>query len=182
MGIKKIVPILLFCSLLGGCAVGALPAGMTFKSEQPLGYDVALLNEVSVAEVTGGQGTNPLWTSEISGTAFQTALKDSLEAQGLLAEGGRFLLKSAFINVNQPFGGFDMTVTTEISYTLVDEQTGLEVMNESITAAHTATVGDAFLGMERLKLANEGSARKNIEQLLKRLSELSIEGQVSLAY
>lgn len=178
----KLALTLLLCYLLGGCAVGALPEQMTFKSEQPLGYDEALLGEISVSEVKGGQTTNPLWTSEIGGIGFHTALKESLKLQGLLAEEGRFQLNPTFVKVDQPFAGFDMTVSSEINYILIDTQTGQEVMNENIVSEHTSTVGDAFLGSARLQHANEGAARNNIQQLLNRLSELKLGGQVSLVF
>jgi len=36
-----------------------------------------------------------------------------------------------------------------------------------IKSPYTVTVGDAFAGIKRLQLANEGSAKENIYKLLK---------------
>ncbi len=81
-----------------------------------------------------------------------------------------------------PLFGFDMTVTTRIRYTLVDTHTNQVLLEEVIAAPHTATTGDAFVGTTRLRLANEGSAKKNIQNFLNRLAQLKIESnQVSLA-
>lgn len=43
---------------------------------------------------------------------------------------------------------------------LKDTQSGNTVLDETIVAGYTATVGDAFPGVERLRFANEGSAKK----------------------
>jgi hypothetical protein len=51
-----------------------------------------------------------------------------------------------------------------------------------IKASHTVTVGDAFIGLERLKMANEGSGKKKIGEFMKALSKLKINPRdVSLA-
>jgi uncharacterized protein YlaN (UPF0358 family) len=77
--------------------------------------------------------------------------------------------------------GLDFEVTSEVEYTLVDNATGKELLRETLRTPFTAGVGDAFVAVKRLRLANEGSARENISALLKRLSELNIEAkQVSL--
>lgn len=172
--------VLLLVASLGGCAVGAGPAGMTFRESPPASYPEELQGQVVVDSVSGGKSTNPLWTSQIKDIAFENALRASLEAVGLLAESGRYLLTATLVRVDQPLAGFDMTVTTEIAYRLVDGNTGQAVLETTITATHTATVGDAFMGAERLKLANEGSARRNIAELMRQLAELDLDEEISL--
>jgi hypothetical protein len=55
------------------------------------------------------------------------------------------------------------------------------VLREVIRTPFTAGFGDSVIGVKRLRLANEGSARVNIVALLKRLSDLKIEAkQVAL--
>jgi hypothetical protein len=55
------------------------------------------------------------------------------------------------------------------------------VLREIIRTPFTAGFGDSVIGIKRLRLANEGSARVNIIAMLKRLSDLKIEAkQVSL--
>jgi len=41
------------------------------------------------------------------------------------------------------------------------------VFQKTIKSPYTATVSDAFVRVERLKLANEGSAKENIYKFLK---------------
>ena len=55
------------------------------------------------------------------------------------------------------------------------------VLNETVVAPYTATIGDAFAAIKRLRLANEGSGKANIQGLLDKLAELQIQpGDVSL--
>ena len=42
-------------------------------------------------------------------------------------------------------------------------------IDREMDALYTATIGDAVYGATRLKLANEGSIRKNIKQFVEKL-------------
>nr|WP_282451737.1 hypothetical protein [Marinobacter koreensis] len=145
-------------------------------------YDTALQSNVNVANVSGGEDTNPAWTSEIDNDAFAGALKQSLRKQGLLSGSGRYQLEALLLEVDQPMFGLDFKVTTHVKYILTDRKNnGAVVLNETIVAPYTATVGDAFVAIKRLRLANEGSGKANIQNLLEKLSELKIQpGDISL--
>ena len=55
------------------------------------------------------------------------------------------------------------------------------IFREIIRTPYTAGMGDSLIGIKRLRLANEGSARTNISTLMKRLKALNPEAkQVSL--
>lgn len=167
---------------LAGCASGAKMENMAYLSAgDKYKFDDALNKEVAISSVKGGEETNPLWTSEISNDAFSGAVKMSLESHGLYSDNGKYLLEIELLKVDQPMFGLDMTVTTQVKYTLTDKTNNQVLMDETIEAAHTATVKDAFVAVTRLQLANEGSGRQNIEGLLKKLSELKISAsQVSM--
>ena len=78
--------------------------------------------------------------------------------------------------------GFDLEVKTHVQYTLTNSINNSILFNKTIVAPHTATFNDAFVAVKRLRLANEGSGMKNIEQFLEKLSELKInKNQISLA-
>lgn len=164
-------------ALLSACASGATAKGMTIdpadiKSKPAPG----LAGSVSVAQVGGGTETHPLWTSKIDDASFHAALVESLRVAGLLSEkeGSPLALQVRLVKLDQPFMGFNMTVTSVVHYTVKDTRSGATVIDEDITAAHTATVGDAFAGVTRLRLANEGSARKNIAALIERLNAIRV--------
>ena len=177
----KLLLLLTTCLYLFGCASGAKQENIVYRgmvSPQP----AALKDNIAIDSVTGGQKTNPAWTSEISNESFSSALRQSLAYQNLLGDNGRYRLKVELLAVDQPLFGFNFTVKTRIRYTLVDQQSQQTVMAETINASHTATTGDAFVAVTRLRLANEGAAKKNIQDLMQRLSELKLDaGQVSLA-
>ncbi len=179
--IGRLFLVIAMSGLLFGCASGAKVENMRY-TEVSHQYDRALEANVDVNDVSGGTETNPLWTSEISNDAFRQAVKDSLSAQGLLGEQGNYDLAIQLLEVKQPIMGFDMTVTTHIRYVLTDKATDEVVMDEMIITPHTATMGDAFAAIKRLRLANEGSAKRNIESLMDKLAQLKIEpSTVSLA-
>jgi len=77
------------------------------------------------------------------------------------------LLDVVIQRLHQPMAGTDMTVDMKVAWTLTNLATGNEVWDEVIRSSHTATVGDEFVGICRLQLANEGAARENIRRGLK---------------
>ncbi|GGC94762.1 hypothetical protein [Halopseudomonas salina] len=177
MKLIKLLIVLAATTYLFGCASGAKQENITYQSMQKAKYAQELNKNVALDTVSGGRETNPMWTSEISNQSFLGALRNSLSNQGLYSDKGRYNLQVAMVGVDKPLVGFDMTVTTRVRYTLVDTKTNQKVFEELVVAPHTATVGDAFVAVTRLRLANEGSAKKNIENFLRRLAQLKIEPQ-----
>lgn len=175
-----------FAIVLTGCASSAKIEGMTVSENQAqtLQFDKPLHDNLLLSEVNGGEATNPLWTSEIDGPAFQAALQQSLDKAGLLSTSSEapFSLRANLLQVDQPLFGLNFEVTTEVEYTLVDNASGKVLFREKVRTPFTAGVGDSFMAVKRLRLANEGSAKENIAALLKRLSAVNIEAsQVSLS-
>jgi hypothetical protein len=87
-------------------------------------------------------------------------------------------LTAQLLDVEQPFGGFDLTVKTTVRYMLKNAN-GRIVYDKTIRAAHTSTVSDAFAGVKRLRLANEGSARANLALLIQDLKSLGARSSIS---
>jgi hypothetical protein len=165
---------LLAASLLTGCATGSKPDAMVAT---PVAVVHKSASDVAIA-VSGGKETSKAGASQISSDAFGQALRDSISKSGLFAkvsEGGSRYKLNAFIGkVDQPMFGFSMTVKMEVSYTLVDTQTNKSVWSQNVSSTYTAGAGDAFAGVTRLRLANEGAARDNISQVLQAISALKI--------
>ncbi len=161
-------------ALLSACAQGATAKGMTIDPTQiPSRPGPGLAGAVAVADVGGGRETHPLWASKISDASFREALVESLRLVGLLGD-GPLSLQVHLVKLDQPILGFNMTVTSVVHYTVKDVRSGATIIDEDVTAEHTATVGDAFYGVTRLRLANEGSARKNIASLIERLNAIRV--------
>lgn len=176
-----LVPTLIGVLALAGCAAPARVDQMVASVQPSQRVNQSpLKNSVAVADVTGGKETNPMWKSNVGSAEFSEALDGSLRAAGLLApsrQGGLYTLTAHLENLDQPaFGGFNMTVSAFVRYTVVERKTGKTVFNRTISPPYTATMGDAVLGVTRLKLANEGAVRTNISQLIDELLALKIEG------
>ena len=177
---NKLFILIVFVFIIAGCASPAKMENMTISSDEWGEYKGSneLKNNIKVDKVSGGKDTNPLWTSEISSDEFKQALINSLADTQFVdidSPGSNFSLSAVLIEVDQPILGASMTVTTIISYSLVNNKTKEEVFYEKITAPYTAKWDDAFLGVERLRLANEGSARENIKMLIENLQSLNVE-------
>jgi hypothetical protein len=179
----RVLTITALIIILGGCASGAKKENMDFLStEKQYSYDDALKNDVGLSSVSGGEDTNPLWTSEISNEDFTGAVRMSLKSQGLLSPKGRYTLKVNLIKVDQPLFGLDLTVTTHVKYILTDSKNNTVLVDETVDAPYTATFSDSMIAMTRLQLANEGSGKLNIQGLLEKLSALKIDAnEISLA-
>ncbi len=161
--------------LLGGCASGATVRGMTVTPADLPNRAIAaeFRGAIGIGVVTGGEDTNPLWTSEVGNDEFKQALRHSLEIQDLYAgaEGGRYVLDAHLLDLDQPLMGFDTTVTSSVKYLLNERATRKTVLEELVVSAHTTEMSESWYGVERLKLANEGSIRDNIAEFIGRLSK-----------
>jgi len=131
-----------------------------------------LVEAICVTKVTGGQKTNPLWTSEVDDAGFRAALEGSLRNNRLAAnsvDGCRYDLEANLLGLAQPIAGFNMTVTSHVNYSVLERHSGNPYFLTTVNAPFKATVSDAFAGVTRLRLANEGSIRSNIQKFLDEL-------------
>jgi hypothetical protein len=165
---------LIVIASLAGCATAAKPDAMVADK---VAITHASNSDVSVA-VSGGKATSSMGASQISDDAFSKALSDSITQSGLFravaTSGGRYKLAAFIGKVDQPMLGLSMTVKMEVSYTLVDTQSGKTVWAKNVASEHTAKMGDAFAGVERLRLANEGAAKANIQQVISEISAIQL--------
>lgn len=172
----KNILVILSVAVLAGCATPAAVEQMAVSL--PITQtNSALKNSVGVIEVTGGRETNPMWTSQVSSDAFRRALEQSLENAGMFSKivaGSKYQLTADLTRLDQPMMGFDMTVTSTVRYSLIETQTRKEVYARVIQIAYTAKMSDAFVGTQRLKLANEGAVKANIQGLINDLIALKL--------
>ena len=163
--------------VLNGCASSATVEGMRAYPElSGTRHNKHFKDSIRVETVTGGSATNPLWVSKISSEDFKQALAQSLKSAGYQAQdsqSAKYALVVTLMAVEQPLFGLDMTVTTRVNYMLKDKQTYKVLYHDNIHATHTTGFGEALSGITRLRLANEGSAKKNIIQLLTLLQDFT---------
>lgn len=163
---------LLPIAVLVGCAAPAGIEKMSVNAPIVQSINSPLKKSVTVISVTGGRETNPMWSSQVASESFQRALELSLRNFGLsdpLLSANRYQLTADILQVSQPMLGLDMTVSANVRYSLIDATTRKEIFSKVIVGTYTAKFSDAFMGVERLKLANEGAAKTNIQLLVDEL-------------
>jgi hypothetical protein len=159
--------------LLSGCASAAKSKGMVI-SQVPKPRTV---HDVLTISVKGGEQTNPMWMSKISDDDFRGALLESLQKMDMFktirSSGNEpYLFEATLEHLEQPIMGFNMSVGLRVDWKLTRASDQKVLWHDKIESSHTATVGDAFAGIKRLRLATEGAARANIQQALTKLSTL----------
>lgn len=162
---------------LTGCATPATKEAMTAR-----GIPGVQQHRKSVAVSTqGGNETGAMESSNISNGEFAKAIEESITQNKLFTQviqgqgGADYLLNVAIVNMSKPSFGASFTVSMEGAWTLTQVSTKKVVMRESIRSSATATIGQAFVGAERLRLAVEGAARENIRLGLTAISKLHLE-------
>ena len=116
--------------------------------------------------------------SQISDDAFAQALGDSIEKSALFAKvspsDAHYKLTAFIGKVDQPVFGLSLTVKMEVNYSLADTYSNKTVWTQDIKSEYTAKTGDAFAAVKRLRLANEGAARDNIQQAIAAMAALTL--------
>lgn len=162
-------------SLFSGCASPAQPEAMV-----PTAFNVKSRHLYTTElEVSGGKKTNPMWKSDIAGEDFEKAVESAIMKSGVFSSvittgDADYRLEITLVKTMTPNFGLDLTSTVVTEWRLTDLKSNELVLEEYITSEFTATVGDAFAAIKRLRLANEGSARENIKEGIKRISEVEI--------
>jgi hypothetical protein len=159
-----------------GCASSAKPEAMISVPAAPVHRSAS---DVVVTAI-GGKETSAMLVSQISNADFALALRDSFDKAGLfkkaLASGfAHYALDAFIVQVNQPMFGASMTVSMEVSYTLSRTEPKEVLWKKGISSTYTASFGEALVGATRLRMANEGAARKNIEQIIQEISSLKLD-------
>jgi hypothetical protein len=161
---------------LGACASGAKPEMMTLMSAtasaKPAAATQPGYRAMGVQQVQGGNETNPMWASDVSNADFQKALEASLKAFDYLVMDGamaKYRVTASIVDVQKPLMGLDFSVTMKVRYSVMTDQ-GATAFDDTIAATGTATMGEAFAGVERLRIAIEKAAKANIEAFLTRLA------------
>jgi hypothetical protein len=171
----RTLPVAAVLAALAGCASAAKPEAMVVQTQATAKpFPQPLLRGMCVRTVSGGEKTNPLWVSKVDDAGFRTALSSSLDSAGLTAasDSCSFPIDVNLLGLSQPSIGFDMTVTSHVNYKVYDK-TNEPLLLETIDMPFTAKMSDAFVGAERLRLANEGAIRVSIETFFDKLRDTS---------
>ena len=162
---------LLALAALAACATPADPQQMVAVPKPgSSAFPAPLSGGMCVGSVTGGVDTNPLWVSQVGNNEFRQALERSLAMHGLLAGSApcRWQVDANLLGLSQPVVGLDLEVTSHINYTAAGPGQP-PFLATTVSAPYTATFSDHAIAVVRLKLANEGSIRRNIQIFLDQL-------------
>ncbi len=158
--------------VLVGCATPATQQAMAISIQDlPGKKNPNLTSQVVVNNVTGGKETNPMWTSQVDAQSFKGALDKSIAMAGYTAADAskaKYSIDANLQDLKQPVFGLTFDVVSTVLYTVTADGKQSQF---PVIATGTATTSDAFIGIERLRLANERSIRENIKTFLNRLSE-----------
>lgn len=161
--------------VLSGCAKPACHQNMVISNAEMLKFcsdskkETKFQNHIAVEMVTGGKETNPLWTSMVNANEFKQALAKSLDNARLYHSDQKtapYRLEASLNKLDQPLIGLDMTVTCHATYRIFNNKTNKVVYEKTLKTPYTEKFTNAFLGTERLKMANEGAVKANIKGLI----------------
>ena len=91
-----------------------------------------------------------------------------------IVAGSKYQLTADLTRLDQPMAGFDLTVGSTVRYSLIETRTRKEIYARVIQISYTAKMSDALIASLRLKLANEGAVKANIEAFVNDLIALNI--------
>ena len=177
-----LLPAALLAFMLAGCGTPSQPLHMALTPADALqirGWvPETLQRQVAVAPVKGGLATSRWWGSQVSATALQQALEESLHAVGMKPmvpePAARFELTAQLLHLEQPrLPAAGVTVGTAVHYTLAEKASGRVVYQRRIANTEEAGFTDAIVSpSERLRIANERALRANINLLMRDLVTL----------
>jgi hypothetical protein len=167
----KVVFGMVLAAGLAACASPATVEGMSNlpSASQQAAMPSEIKSNIEMAVVTGGEPTNPLWTSEVGNEEFREALERSLRSAGALAPAGTaagYRLEASLVGIEQPIMGFNTTVTSTVDYRVSPIDGQGRTLQTVVVAPYTAKMSDSAFGVQRLRLANEGSIRENIREFI----------------
>ena len=172
--------LLLATLLSAGCATADAPpvaaeSALPAASRYP--YSVCVATRGGTGSVANGRGlSDPEFRA-----AIENSIKDSKVFREVMPRDGQYQLNAEVVLIRKPVFGSHFTVTLETGWTLVRSNDKRVVWRQSIRSQHTTTMADAFVGAQRLQLAVEGAARKNIEQALREIGQARVAHAGSLA-
>ena len=76
--------------------------------------------------------------------------------------------------LDQPFGGQDITVGVDASWTLIDQANGKVVFEEAVSTSSTVKAQVAFAATDRARIATEQAVRANLREGIRRIGALKL--------
>ncbi len=128
----------------------------------------------------GGSDTGAMDSSNISDADLKAAIEAAVVQSKLFksivqgADGADYELSVRVTSLSKPLFGGTFTVEMEAAWSLTRMSDRNAVMRKAIKSTGVATMGEAFAGVTRLRMAVERAASDNISQGLKAIAELKL--------
>ena len=161
---------------LVGCAS---PANKQALVVDDTSYGVKYPYSVSISTSGGGE-TSATGYTNIPNEDLASAIEESITKSGLFSSvikgnSADYKLSVSLVSMSKPMFGFSFKIDMEMAWSLVNARTGDVVMRESIKSSYTATAGEAFAAVTRIRIAVEGATQNNIRQGLQKIAALSLD-------
>ena len=107
----------------------------------------------------------------ITNEAIKLAVEKSISNAGLFTDNERVIrINLSVLAIENPLFGGSLTSEIRIRWQLYDEAEEVSLFESVVASEYTATIGDAFVGAQRMKMANDGAIRENIKIALEKIS------------
>ena len=129
-----------------------------------------LYKSISVSKVGGGKETNPMMYSEIGNPELEKAIITSLRGYNYYAhstEDTKYNLNVFLVEIDRPKSGFTTTITAFVRYKLIEIENNRTVIDEIVKTSDTKTSEEVFVGLTRMRIAQEEAIKKNIIEFIK---------------
>jgi len=176
---KKIITAIFILSVVGllsGCSTLATKKAMVSKAP------IINKHNFSVSVNThGGESKDQIkfGSAGVANEDFKKAIEESIMNSGLFtlitSNNPDYDINVTIFDLTRPNAGFGLTVAMEAAWSLTNKSNNKVEFKKSIESIYTTGPFDAFAFTERLALAVENAAKKNIEQGLKEISKLDLK-------
>jgi hypothetical protein len=168
LNLPKLFSIIILSAVISSCAHDADPLKMQV-GQIPNADFGNYKNSIRLDGVSGGQKTSSVGKPRISDESFASALKSSLDSNGLLNEHSpKYLLTADITQINQPLVGQDINVIGKIAYTMRRADSNELIYKKIVSSRYVTGRQEAFY-VAKMKNSNEGTIRQSIENFLNSL-------------
>lgn len=160
---------------LVGCSSPAERTAMT-----PQGIVISKHHPYSVqVQTSGGAETGAMDSSNISDADLKAAIEEAITQSKLFSSvvqgpNGNYDLSVRVTSLSKPIFGATFTVNMEAAWSMTKTSDRSVVLRKSIKSTGSATMGEAFVAVTRLRMAVENAAKDNISQGIKAMAELNL--------
>ena len=130
---------------------------------------------IAIIRAQGGEDTNLFIAPSLGDAGFRKALHLALERAGLfraalLDQNADYLLYPEVIT-QELIPGLKMTAVLDAHYRLIEAWSKKKLWEDRILTVYDADLGEGLYGLTRARAALEGTVRKNLKELVKRLAK-----------